>query len=205
MLANSVAVCAAARAKGCKIMHTPITFAADGADWPAALPIRVHVCGAGAREGVKEKTRQWERGRGAAGQRERARMPQIESIGFLVANDPDKGPGMHMHMRKWNPLCTYSRIWDLICTYMCACMDRIGQSEQGPRYPQGLPRQRLFHPWVLERRLCCRHACMCMYVYAHMHTRTHAHTRTHSCTRTARTHTNTQTRAQGWSRRRATL
>ena len=68
MLANSVAVCAAARAKGCKIMHTPITFAADGADWPAALPIRVHVCGAGAREGVNEKTRQWERGRGAEGE-----------------------------------------------------------------------------------------------------------------------------------------
>ena len=36
MLANSVAVCAAARAKGCKIMHTPITFAADGFHWPAA-------------------------------------------------------------------------------------------------------------------------------------------------------------------------
>jgi len=34
MLANSVAVCAAARAKGCKIMHTPITFAADGSDNP---------------------------------------------------------------------------------------------------------------------------------------------------------------------------
>ena len=157
-------------------------------------------------------TRKRDSGKGAAGQRERARMPQIESIGFLVANDPDKGPGMHMHMRKWNPLCAYSctytsisRIWDLICTYMCACMDRIGQSEQGPRYPQGLPRQRLFHPWVLERRLCCRHACMCMYVYAHMHTRTHAHTRTHSCTRTARTHTNAQTHTQGWSRRRATL
>ena len=127
-------------------------------------------------------------------------MPQIESIGFLVANDPDKGPGMHMHMRKWNPLCAYSctytsisRIWDLICTYMCACMDRIGQSEQGPRYPQGLPRQRLFHPWVLERRLCCRHACMCMYVYAHMHTCTHAHTLVHTHGTHTHKRTNTHT------------
>lgn len=91
---------------------------------------------------------------------------------------------MHMHMRKWNPLCTYpcSCIWDAICTYMCAYMDRIGQSEQGPRYPQGLPRQRLFHPWVLERRLCCRHACICIYVYAHKHTRTHTHKRTNTHT-----------------------
>jgi len=34
MLANSIQVVDAARAQGCKIMHTPITFAPDGSDNP---------------------------------------------------------------------------------------------------------------------------------------------------------------------------
>ena len=48
MLQNSIQLCDVARAAGCKIMHTPITFSADGSDNPnKGLGIlKVRVCGA---------------------------------------------------------------------------------------------------------------------------------------------------------------